>query len=64
MEKNLRLLLEKHSQTSGLTNQRFSITWNSPAAPNDLLLANHKDELARTFYQEYQLKKYLGVIKD
>jgi hypothetical protein len=64
MEKNLRLLLEKHHQALGSTNQKFSITWNSPAASNSLLLTNYKDELARTFYQEYALKKYLGMIKD
>lgn len=60
IEKNLRLLLEKHSRSHSAT-QSFSITWNSPAAADNLLLAVYKDELARTFYQEYILKKYLGI---
>jgi hypothetical protein len=64
MEKNLRLILEKHSQALGSANQKFSITWNSPAAANDLLLTTYKDELARTFFQEYLLKKHLGMIKE
>lgn len=63
IEKNLRYLLEKHSRAHKST-QHFSITWNSSAASDNLLLAVYKDELARAFYQEYDLKKYLGLLPD
>jgi hypothetical protein len=63
MEKNLRLCLEKYSAQLSDTTEKFSITWNSPAANPELLLSIYKDELARSFYQEYTLKKHLGVIQ-
>jgi len=61
MEKALRLCLEKYSRQLADDNTNFSITWNSPAADGNLSLAVYKDELARTFYQEYALKRFLGV---
>jgi hypothetical protein len=61
MEQILRYALEKYSKEHEFT-QYFSITWNSPAASDKLLLAVYKDELARAFYQEYELKKYLGML--
>ena len=61
MEKNLRLLLEKQEQTHPST-QHFSITWNSPAAHDDVLLAVYKDELAMAFNQEVLLRKYLATL--
>jgi hypothetical protein len=64
MEKNLRLLLEKRSQALPNTSSHYSITWNSPAAKKGLLLSTYKDELARSFYQEYTLKKYLGMLQE
>ena len=64
MEKTLRLALEKHSkEIINSSKKPFSITWNSPAANNHLPLSVYKDELARTFYQECALKKYLEIIK-
>jgi hypothetical protein len=63
MEKNLRHVLEKYSRAHEST-QHFSITWNSPAADDNLLLAVYKDELARAFHQEYDLKKYLGMLSN
>jgi hypothetical protein len=66
MEKSLRYELEKYSRQ--LINvdpkKQFCITWNSPTSDSHLLLAIYKDELARTFYSEYNLKKYLGIIID
>ena len=64
MEKTLRLALEKYSREPVNLKKPFSITWNSPAAENDLLLAIYKDELARAYSQEYELKKYLGIISE
>jgi len=63
IEKNLRYALEKYSRAHEST-QHFSITWNSPAAGDSLLLAVYKDELARAFHQEYDLKKYLGMLSN
>ena len=64
MEKGLRLELEKYSRQLVNLKKRFSITWNSPASDPNLLLVIYKDELARTFLHEYNLKKYLGIIID
>jgi len=64
MEKVLRLALERYSRQLISPKNRFSISWNSPAVDNNLLLAVYKDELARAFCEEYKLKKYLGIIRD
>jgi len=64
MEKTLRLALEKYSREPLETKKPFSITWNSPAADNDVLMAVYKEELARAYSQEYELKKYLGIISE
>ncbi|ACE06576.1 hypothetical protein Aasi_1254 [Candidatus Amoebophilus asiaticus 5a2] len=64
MEKTLRLALEKYSREPVNLKKPFSITWNSPAADNNLLMAVYKDELARAYSQEYELKKYLGIISE
>jgi hypothetical protein len=63
MEKTLRLALEKYSREPVDLKKPFSITWNSPAADTNLSMAVYKDELARAYSQEYELKKYLGIIK-
>lgn len=64
IEKNLRTCLEKYSRQLGVTSPKFSITWNSPAADDTLLLGVYKDELARNFYQEYNFKKSLHIIQE
>ncbi|OJW73505.1 MAG: hypothetical protein BGO68_03640 [Candidatus Amoebophilus sp. 36-38] len=64
IEKSLRYELEKYNRQLINVKKRFSITWNSSASDPNLLLAIYKDELARTFLTEYNLKKYLGIIKD
>jgi hypothetical protein len=64
MEKVLRLALEKYSREPVSLEKPFSITWNSPASDNNLLMAVYKDELARAYSQEYELKKYLGIISE
>lgn len=63
MEKVLRLALERYNRQLISPKNQFSISWNSPVADNNLLLAIYKDELARAFCEEYKLKKYLGIIK-
>ncbi len=57
MEKVLRTLLEKHSEKSNP--KKFRITWTSPKAMNNITLAAYKDELARAFYQEIELRKVI-----
>lgn len=64
IEKALRHELEKYSRELITIKKHFSITWNSPASESDLLLSVYKDELARAFTEEYNLKKYLGIIKE
>jgi hypothetical protein len=63
MEKVLRLKLEQYNRTLPTGSNHFSISWNSPAASNNLSLAVYKDELARAFYQEYLLKEYLATLQ-
>jgi hypothetical protein len=60
IDKELRWALEKYARTLPPTAQQFSISWNSPAAASNLSLAVYKDEVARTFAREYELKKLLG----
>ena len=58
MEKLLKLLLEKKSQALQGTDSHFSITWNSPKAPPNLPLSVYKDELARAFRVEIELRRF------
>ena len=58
MEKQLRLFLAQQAQRLE-GNSYFSITWNSPRASKGLCMAVYKDELAREFYMELQLRNFL-----
>jgi hypothetical protein len=60
IDKEVRWALERHVRTLPPTTQPFSISWNSSAAASNLSLAVYKDEVARAFAREYELKKLLG----
>lgn len=62
IKNNLEYVLAKKYYKNNPGAQRFKISWNSPAANEDTLLSVYKDELARCFYQEYMLKKELGIL--